>query len=185
MDADSQLIKQAKAGNEMAAEKVLRKYQDRVLGYLYLMLRDFQEAQDATQETFVAALRGLPRYEDRGQFKSWLFGIARHQGSRVLRKRKGFVSLLSDADEDAVRALPDTAWRPPDEDMNTREERGRLYKAIGALPEQERQVLLLRVKGELSFREIAKLLHCPLNTALSRMRTAVHRLKTLMSGDAP
>ena len=183
MDTDSVLIKQAKAGNEMAAESVLRKYQERILGYLYLMLHDFQDAQDATQNTFVAVLNGFDRYEDRGQFKSWLFRIAQRQGMRILRKRKRLLYLRPDlSSRESMDEFPDTEAQLPAEKMVDQETSKQLFNAVSSLPDLERQVLLLRIKGEMSFKEIADVLDCPLNTALGRMHNATQKLKTIFRG---
>jgi RNA polymerase sigma-70 factor (ECF subfamily) len=177
---DAALITRWRNGDDAALETLLRRYEGDIYGYQLRMLHSVEDAQDAAQETFVRAVKGLRRrYRERGYFKRWLFSIARREGLRALRRRK---SRREEAADEEISRLEDGA-PPPGARIEQADEAWRVRRAVDRLPYVEKEVVLLRIYSELPFKEIARILGCPLNTALGRMHNAKKRLRTaLMKG---
>ncbi|MEM8955255.1 MAG: RNA polymerase sigma factor [Verrucomicrobiota bacterium] len=165
-----------------AAEALLTGYENRLYQYLYRVLGHRQDAEDALSETFGKALRGLEKYEERCQFKSWIFRIAHHEAINVIRRRERVV-----VQEEPAKILEESGAGGGVggearflERLMTKERLEQLRRAIPRLPVAEREVLLLRMKSELSFKEIAEVTDSPLNTVLGRMHNAKKRLRELI-----
>ena len=173
---DSALINQfCRTGDLRAANELLGRYERELYNYLWQMLRHTQDSEDALQESFVKALRALPRYREEGHFKSWLFRIGHNEGLNIIRKRKKSTELqkaASQSDQESSEAAP--------EETTAHERASALHDAIGELPETERQVVVMRLQSEMPFREIASVLDTPLGTVLARMHNAKRRLKALL-----
>lgn len=181
MSTDAELAYMAKNGDEAAAELLFRRYQDSIYGYLLRVTRNKDLAADATQETFIRGFKGLSRYEEKGHFKSWLFRIAYNEGARLMARQSG--QPATGADEVIMDTIPDTAPLPNESYAQSQIVRD-LHKAINALPEDLRTVVHLRVKEDLSFKEIAEITGSTLNTSLGRMHNARKKLKQLMAMEA-
>jgi RNA polymerase sigma-70 factor (ECF subfamily) len=178
MDAESELIARAKKGDESAMTALLQPYQDGVFAFLLSMLRNRADAEDAAQETLVAALNGLKKYRDRGRFKSWLYTIAYRQGLRA-GARKATVPMDEGRMDEALRETGTPPASPLAEFLR-KEEAATLSECLARLPGPERQVLELRFRHELTFKEISNVMQCPLGTALGRARNGLRRLKTML-----
>jgi RNA polymerase sigma-70 factor (ECF subfamily) len=172
MVCDSELIRDAQNGDTEALEQLLRRYQGRIFSYLVRMLGNRRDAEDATQETFVNAIRALKDYREQGQFKSWLFQIAYREGLKVVKKRKS----RRETAQDSVAEIISDALSPREQIIN-KERRQLLETAIQELSDAERQVVLLRLYEDMPFKEIAKIIDRPLNTALNRMHSATAKLR--------
>lgn len=117
--------------------------------YLYLMslCREHDTAEELTQETFYQAIKNLKNYSGKSSVYTWLCGIGKNLWLREIDRRKKHPIAETDPYE------PDTALSPH-ETAELRDDRINLLKQIHALPEQEKEIILLRATGELSFREI-------------------------------
>lgn len=150
-DLDAVLAAQA----DRAAFAVLyRRYLDRVYGYCFYLLGDHHDAEDATERTFLAALSAIERFRDTGStFRAWLFRIAHNQLANALRgrARRGTTSLDAIADPPGVDDDPARA-------VDRADEARRVRRALATLPEDRRQVLVLRFVDGLSAREIGEVL---------------------------
>lgn len=164
---------------DRAAFAVLyRRYLDRVYGYAFYQLRDHHDAEDATERIFLAALRGLPGFHDTGStFRAWLFSIAHNTIANAHRSRS----------RRRADPLPDAFDRPaPDADpaglVSRADELRAVLRAVHQLPEDRRQVILLRFVDGLSSREVGEvlgrspgavrvLLHRALRDLEARLRT--------------
>lgn len=132
---------------------IYRRYLDRVYGYCFHLLGDHHDAEDVTERTFVAALAALDGYRDTGAtFRSWLFRIAHNQLVNALRTR-------SRARVDPLDAVPEPSGpADPARLVSQAEESRRLRAALRRLPEDRRQVIVLRFVDGLSAREIGAVL---------------------------
>ncbi len=152
---DPDLVDVRAAQADRAAFAVLyRRYLDRVYGYAFYQLGDHHDAEDATERTFTAALRALPAFRDEGaSFRAWLFRIAHHtiSNARRSRARRRTERLPASFDHPAPNADPAGI-------VGRAEELRRVLRAVSQLPDDRRQVVLLRFVDGLSSREIGQVL---------------------------
>lgn len=176
--SDQTLVERLRTGDERAGETLVNRYHAPLLRYLQRLSGSDHAAEELFQQTWLSVLDHLGKFDPRaasGGFKAWLFRIATNKANDVWRSRgreraaKQGLRLVTD------ETAPDAAHR-----MEGDEQIEKLRRAIAQLPENQRQVLLLRYYSELKFVEIAETLGCPLNTALGRMHKAMLKLKALM-----
>lgn len=152
---DPDLAAVAAAQEDRAAFEVLyRRYLDRVYGYAFYQLGDHHDAEDATERTFMAALRALPRFRDDGAtFRAWLFRIAHNTiaNARRSRNRRPSEPLHASIDPPAPNADPAGLVAAADELRL-------VLDAVAALPDDRRQVVLLRFVDGLTSREIGQVM---------------------------
>jgi len=143
------------AQSDRAAFEVLyRRYLDRVYGYAFYQLSDHHDAEDATERTFLAALRALPTFRDEGAtFRAWLFRIAHNTIANALRSRSR--RRTEPLPENLERAAPDA---DPARLVADAEEYRRVLRAVAELPDDRRQVVLLRFVDGLTSREIGQVM---------------------------
>jgi len=152
-DPDLADVRAAQA-HRPAFEVLYRRYLDRVYGYAFYQLGDHHDAEDATERTFMAALRALPAFTDEGaSFRAWLFRIAHNTiaNARRHRSRRRTEPLRDDFERPAPNADPASLVLAADEARRVR-------RAIAELPEDRRQVVLLRFVDGLSSREIGQVM---------------------------
>jgi len=178
--ADEVLIQRLRDGDLPAGEVLVKRHYEPLMRYLQ-RLAGAQVAEELHQQTWVSVLDHIDRFDPAtagGGFKAWLFRIATNKANDHWRSRgrenvaKEGLKLITD------EALPDAA-RP----MESSEQEEKLRKMIDLLPENQRQVLVLRYYSNLKFVEIAEILGCPLNTALGRMHKAILKLRQMMGED--
>lgn len=144
----------AAQGDRAAFDVLYRRYLDRVYGYAFYQLRDHHDAEDATERTFLAALRALPEFRHEGAtFRAWLFRIAHNTiiNARRSRFRRRTEPLPDGLDRIAPNADPAGLVVEADEAR-------RVLRAVAELPDDRRQVVLLRFVDGLSSREIGQVM---------------------------
>lgn len=152
-DPDLAAVLAAQADRE-SFEVLYRRYLDRVYAYAFYQLGDHHDAEDATERTFLAALRALPDFRDQGAtFRAWLFRVAHNTVANALRGRSR--RRTEPLPADLQRAAPDA---DPAQLVARADERRRILGAVRALPDERRQVILLRFVDGLTTREIAQVL---------------------------
>lgn len=172
------LIERVKQGDRTAADELLRCYSSAIFDFLLKMLRNVEDAEDAAQETMVKVLRGLAKYDERGQFKAWVFCIAHREGLQVIRKRQTLIqSRTENFSEPLEVERVVTHGQGPIEQIIGRERLDWIRRIVNRLPGPERRVFIMRAEEGLSFSEIARQTQCPINTALGRMRNASLKLR--------
>jgi RNA polymerase sigma-70 factor, ECF subfamily len=151
-DGDLEAVRAAQA--DRAAFGVLyRRYLERVYGYCFYVLGDHHDAEDATERTFLAALATVDRFTDRGaSFRAWLFRIAHNQIANALRGKRRRRTTTIDAVAEPAGGLD------PAQALDRADEARRLRQALGGLPDDRRQVLILRFVDGLTAREIGQVL---------------------------
>ena len=179
---DSELIGRFQRGETAAFELLVRRYQRPLYTFLLRFTGDREAVRDLFQETFLRVLRGLPNYEERGRFGSWLFGIAHRVAVDAGRRNRAWRGRVV-RNEQAMDAATDSR-NLPDAALERAELAERVKSALSALPEKQRRVFLLRQHGEMRFKEIAELMGEPLNTVLSHMRYAVNKLRRILGTGA-
>ncbi|MDP4663497.1 MAG: sigma-70 family RNA polymerase sigma factor [Salibacteraceae bacterium] len=181
MDDDRLLVSQYLAGNEAAFEILLRKHKDRVYGYIKMMVKDGQLAEDIFQDVFVKAVLTMKRgqYNEEGKFLPWVLRIAHNLVIDTFRKNKRFPTVDGGEDFDIFNVIKDDG-KAIDEVMIEDQIHTDINKLIEFLPDEQKEVLKLRHFSEMSFKEIAEETNVSINTALGRMRYALINLRKLI-----
>jgi RNA polymerase sigma-70 factor, ECF subfamily len=176
---DIELVARAKAGELDAFEALTNRYEQRVYSLALRMLRQEQDAEDVTQQTFLSALENLNGFRGEASFATWLLRIATHAALKVIRKRQGLDTIsLEEATEeaDSYGTIPHPEyiadWRQSPEELVQKNEIQRLLDdALAKLDEKHRLVFLLRDVEGLSVKETAEAL------GLSEANTKVRLLR--------
>jgi RNA polymerase sigma-70 factor (ECF subfamily) len=175
------LIASLRNGDAAAFDNLFRAWKDPIYGYVLRMVSDEALAHDVTQEVFLRVMRAAKSYDHRGRLRQWLFTIASNlvmdHARRVKRRRE----VLTEEPVEIAQSRLAQSTEFSLEGFSAGELRETLQAAVDNLPAEQRSVLLLRQYGELSFKEIASLEGCSINTALSRMRYALGNLKKILS----
>ena len=185
--SDEQLVTAYLDQNDQRAFSLLvQRHQERIFGYLLGMVHDRNLANDLFQETFLRVIKAMNNqrgsYTQQGRWLAWVMRIARNATLDHLRSRKKWQDVSDKEDEDQTSfwdRLPDDAPMP-DELLKHAEQRDWLDACIDKLSPEQKEVILLRHESELTFREIAELTDCSINTALGRMRYALLNLRQMM-----
>ncbi len=181
--SDQELIQQFLSGDREGIEKLINRHKTKVYTYILLVVKNQQLAEDIFQDTFIKVIRSLVdgKYKDNGRFASWVIRIAHNLIIDHFRKEKQINTLSNDdyeADIFNSKKLSDQNI----EDVLIREQiTNDVRMLIDELPEEQKQVILLRHYGGMSFKEIADQTDVSINTALGRMRYALINLRKLIS----
>ncbi len=182
------LLLRARRRDAAALTALAEAYSARLYGLLVRLTSSRVEAEDLVQETLLRVIRTIEDYDHQGRFEAWLFRIAANlaRDYRRRQRRRGLSASLSSVESDEGGGSTERVDpRVIDgETMAMNEEsHGRLAACLAGLTDADREILLLRHYGDLSFREIADLLGVPLGTALARAHRAVARLRQRLEGE--
>ncbi len=183
MEEDSELLYDyARRGDVKSLAALVRRHSPWMQALLRGMLHEAADADDAFQETWMKVIRSAASYRG-GKVKSYLASVARSVAIDRLRRERGDISLDAEDGEGAsVAATTAAEEATPGERFESKATSAEVRRAIDTLPEGPRQVLLMRIEGDMSFREIAAELDVPLGTALTWMRTATLKLREMLGG---
>lgn len=171
---DNQLLAQCRSGDPQAIEALVHQHQAKLYRLCLSVLDDPVDAEDATQESFIAALKALNNYRGDSAFQTWLFSIAINTCRSQLRQRKRRSALnTSLADPSITHGSPKHS---PEQQAIENEQSVSMWKAIAQLDEKHRLPIILRYYHELSTQEIADVLKVDLGTIHSRLSIARTRL---------
>lgn len=165
MITDEELIKQIRAGDEEAADILVKRYYTDILRYCKRHIIDQNLAEDATQETFYRVFRSLMRYQDKERFRAWLYMIARNICIDENRKQKNTIPLES---EDIGKESSE---------IHQIENSDEIEQLLSVLPEEQREAILLYFEDELTYKEIGKILGIPARTVQSRVKNGIKAIK--------
>ncbi len=172
MKSDEELMDEIRQGSRAAFETLFGRYREPIWRFFRRRTRDSGRAEELAQDVFVAVLDGAARYERRGPFRSFLFGIAYNVLQADRRKAAHRATEPLDADP------PGPDFADPDRGIWVRD-------ALQRLDEDDREVLMLREYEQLSYQEIADLRGAPLNTVRSQLFRARMALKSALETRAP
>lgn len=186
-EADRELLEAVLKGDGTAYRGLVEKYQGRVYAMVYGMLRNREDARDVTQEAFVKAYRNLDSFRLESSFYTWIYRIAMNLAIDFTRKRKrretsGFDENIAARDEDGDIAEAHHE-DGPGRQLERKQLFARIMGAMQQLPEDQRQVILLRELEGLQYKEIADIMEIPEGTVMSRLFYARKKLQKLLSGD--
>jgi RNA polymerase sigma-70 factor (ECF subfamily) len=174
VDSDEQLMVGFSGGSAEAFTELFSRYKQPLFGFFHRRVADPAQAEELTQETFLAVLRASLRYEPRALFRTYLYAV----GFRILRAHRRNVAFR------ATFLGAAGAYREP-ATRNTADAELFLRHAMAKLERTEREVLMLREFEQLSYAEIAEVLGLPLNTVRSRLFRARGALRDLLVAPAP
>jgi RNA polymerase sigma-70 factor (ECF subfamily) len=174
---DEILFSRLRGGDSAAGDELVKRYYEPLLRYLQ-RLTGSQAGDELLQQTWLSVLDHADKFDPGlagGGFKAWLFRIATNKANDYWRSRGREKSA-----REGLRLVTPVEAPASDYRLEGNEQQEKLKWAIMQLPENQRQVVMLRYYSELKFVEIAKILGCPLNTALGRVHKAMIKLKQLM-----
>ncbi len=171
-------LRQAASGNQRAWQFLVEAYSSRVFGLLRAQCNDADLAEELTQSTFCTIVSKLNSYTEVGRFESWLFRIAMNRLRDEMRRRRRQASPM---ESDSLAGMAGAAPADPSATQPEPAEVADLEQALGQLSEKDRQVILLRHRAELSFKQIAELLDEPIGTVLARHHRSLKKLRDILS----
>ena len=179
--SDEQLISLYVDGKNEAFDALLERHKDRLFMYIYHAVKNEDVANDIFQDTFVKAIMTIKqgRYVENGHFPAWITRIAHNHIIDYYRQLKA--ENLQSTDDDDVNILnrKELAARTIEDDIITSQIHDDVKRLIKALPDSQREVLVMRYYKNMSFKEIADTTGVSINTALGRMRYAILNLRRL------
>lgn len=185
--SDEQLMGRFKAGDAGAFEALLRRHRTPVFTFIVRMVGDRTRAEDLAQETFLKVVKGAGSWVEKAKFTTWLYTVARNQCLDFMRREKLRRTESLDAPasmDDEDKSLVETMASPlPAVDRAAESARLRplLARALAALPDEQREVFVLREYAGVPFKEIAEMTGAPENTVKSRMRYALDALRRALA----
>src|SRR5947209_5700996 len=174
--SDPELLARFRTGDAAALDLLFERYETPIYCFLLGVLRDPHRAEDALQETFIRALERLDGV-DPEHLRGWLFTVAYHQAMLIRRREASAARHIRTAPLEEMHAADPLPG--PLECVEQGDDARRLRDLLEQLPPQQREVIRQRVYEGKKFREIARDLDCPLNTALARMHDGLKRLRLL------
>lgn len=175
---DRELVAAILRGDSDLFTQLMRRYEKRIINYVYRITHRYEDAHDLAQEVFVKVFLALDRYDPKYQFSTWIFRIAQNSAIDALRK-KGVseVSLTkSDDEEGKEREFADVGVSPY-RDLKNKQLSSAIDEAVEKLPAEYRELIQLRHFGELSYDEIADMKALPLGTVKNKLFRARNLLK--------
>ena len=178
--ADEQLVSLYQQGNNNAFDTLLKRYESKVFSYLIYSVKNQELAEDLFQDVFMKIVVRIKnrQYAENGKFSSWMMRIVHNHlidyyrtcpTERIISNDESDVDLFNNADI----AINENR----EQEMIDQQTLAEVKSLIALLPEAQREVLLMRIYDELSFKEIAQKTNCSINTALGRMRYAILNLR--------
>lgn len=176
--ADEQLVELAVRDDPEAFGEIVRRWERKIFALCFGMLGREDEARDAAQEAFISAYRNISRFRGDAKVSSWLHRIAVNQCLTVKRRQKSrSEEYLGDEDEAESRVFVASPAVSPKNIAEKGERLKLVRQAVGALPSELREVIVMKEFEEMTFQEIADTLELPLSTVKSRLYTALKQLK--------
>lgn len=180
--ADEQLVGMYINGNDTAFDILMRRYESKVFTYIQYAVKNQEQAEDLFQDVFVRVIVHLRsgKYTENGKFSSLVMRIAHNLLVDHYRKSNDNSFISSDDEELNILNSTDLAVNENrEQEMMQQQLMSEVRYLITQLPANQRKVLMMRFYDDLSFKEIADMTNCSINTALGRMRYAIMNLKKM------
>ena len=177
---DATLVQEYISGSEKAIEKLINRHQLRIFNYIKSKVLDRDTAEDIFQDTFIKVIRTLKSgvYNEEGKFLPWVMRIAHNLVIDFFRKSNRIPTIENNDEYDLFKFISDTS--PNIESILFQDQLVKdLQNLILELPEDQKEVLTMRLYRDMSFKEIAQNTNVSINTALGRMRYAIINLRKL------
>lgn len=179
--SDHELINLFNAGNVNAFEALVLRHKDKIYTSILFLVKDKYLAEDIFQDVFIRIIDTIRsgRYTEEGKFLPWAMRIAHNLCVDHFRKVKRTPTIRNSEDQDIFEVLNFTEDSAEDK-MIKAQSHSRVKDMLDLLPEDQREVIILRHYGDMSFKEIATVTNCSINTALGRMRYGLINLRKMM-----
>jgi RNA polymerase sigma-70 factor, ECF subfamily len=169
-DTDRDLVARAIAGADSGFEELVKRYQRPISAYVYRMVGDYEAALDLTQEIFIKVYGSLDRYRPEFKFSTWIYKIAHNSAVDHLRRNATREqSLISGTDGDHFELPLESARPTPEQESERKERRIEIEAVIRTLPENYRELIVLRHSQDLTYEEIVEVTGLPLGTVKNRL----------------
>jgi len=178
---DASLVKQYIEGNENALAKLIERHQSKVYGFIYSKVLDRDVTEDIFQDTFIKVIKTLKvgAYSEEGKFLPWVMRISHNLIVDHFRKSKKMTFQRETEEFSIFSIITDSAPNIESRIINSQIIND-LKKLIEELPNDQKEVLTMRIYDDLSFKEISELTGVSINTALGRMRYALMNLRKII-----
>jgi RNA polymerase sigma-70 factor (ECF subfamily) len=179
--SDHELIQSFVAGNTSALEALVLRHKDKLYTSILFLVKDKYLAEDIFQDVFIRVIDTVRggRYTEEGKFLPWAMRIAHNLCVDHFRKVKRTPTIKTGEDQDIFEVLNFTEESAEDR-MMKKQSHNRVKDMLDMLPEDQREVIILRHYADMSFKEIATVTGCSINTALGRMRYGLINLRKMM-----
>ncbi|PID88326.1 MAG: RNA polymerase subunit sigma-24 [Bacteroidia bacterium] len=181
---DKEFVRRFIDGDRSALESLISRHKDKVYNYIYFIVKDEEVADDIFQDTFIKVIHSLKkrRYNEQGAFVSWVIRIAHNLTIDYFRKGSRIPVYSNDANPD-IDVFNDKSLSEStiEEDWVHDQILRDVRSLVDMLPNEQREVVLLRHFGNMNFKEIAEQTNVSINTALGRMRYALINLRKLIA----
>jgi RNA polymerase sigma factor (sigma-70 family) len=178
---DPELIHAYTHGNEQALETLIRRHKDKVYTSVYMLVKDKYLAEDIFQDAFLKMIKTIKegRYAEQGKFLPWAIRVAHNLCMDHFRRARTQIPVTLPDGQDifALMGATDSAV----DGLERRQVHESVRKLVESLPEEQREVIVLRIYADLSFKEISDLTGVSINTALGRMRYGLINLRKLIT----
>ncbi|MCG9128296.1 sigma-70 family RNA polymerase sigma factor [Candidatus Poribacteria bacterium] len=181
MIPDDVLVHKTIEGDVEAFNELVSRHNARIYGLSVKMLGNVEDAEDATQETFMQAYKSIHTFRFQSKFGTWLYQVAVNTCKQHLRKAKNQEKFVQNYTEEAViHGMTDKRQIPERQVVKT-EQQAQVHAAIDLLPPKQREVVTLHYLHHLKYKEIAEILNCSVGTVGSRLNLAMKNLKRKLS----
>jgi RNA polymerase sigma factor (sigma-70 family) len=179
--SDYELINSFNSGNVNAFETLVLRHKDKLYTSIFFLVKDKYLAEDIFQDVFIRIIDTIKggRYSEEGKFLPWAMRIAHNLCVDYFRKVKRTPTIKNSEDQDIFEVLNFTEESAEDK-MIKKQSHNRVRDMLDQLPEDQREVIILRHYADMSFKEIAEITNCSINTALGRMRYGLINLRKMM-----
>lgn len=175
---DEQLVELAQSDDRDAFGEIVRRWERKIFALCFGMLGREDDAADAAQEAFIAAYRNVKNFRGEAKVSSWLHRIAVNQCLTTKRRQKTRAEEFIDEEDGAAdRFFVASPFSSPGRKAEKAERMNLVRNAVGALPTDLRQVIVMKEFEEMTFQEISDTLEIPLSTVKSRLYTALKQLR--------
>lgn len=178
--SDAELIHAFLQGRDEALEILVHRYKDKIYTAIYMLVKDKYIAEDIFQDAFLKMIKTIRdgRYSEQGKFLPWAVRVAHNLCMDHFRRTRQQIPVTFPDGQDISHLLP--AADSASDVMEKRQTHGSIRELIDQLPEEQREVIILRMYGDLSFKEIADITSVSINTALGRMRYGLINLRKMI-----
>jgi len=178
---DEQLVQLFMDGEVQALDMLINRHKSRIYTSIYMLVKDKYLAEDIFQDVFIKVIENLRsnNYREENKFLQWTLRIAHNLSVDHFRKLKK-VPLVKTSDDRDIFEMLDLRETNVEQKIIKSQNHSKVMQMVDLLPEDQREVIILRHFADLKFKEIADMLHCSVNTALGRMRYGLINIRKMI-----